>query len=302
MSGGASRSGGMMNTLFGGPEDRDPLDFTEDDRETNEDSDGKPKRPSRAARNSELHYLGREFFAPAGLQMRVEQLLWAYRQLKPRVRADQSLFARIDLSRVIVAGYDVGAQTAAAMVGESYAIKRPQNSDFKPQAAMLFSPYVDSAVGSSRQRYSQIDLPLLAVTGSEDSDPYGLGFAQGRTAIWEFAQPGGKYLLDLKNANHRLLSGGELAHRRRQSGLMGGGMRHGDYQDQGGPGGPPPDGIGRSGSRLQDEDMDYKHIAAILSTSVAFLDSAVKADSFAHVWLTGKKAKWLDKTATLKNR
>lgn len=42
---------------------------------------GKLQRPSRSAQNSELRYLGHEYFAVDNLKQRMQQVFWAYQQL-----------------------------------------------------------------------------------------------------------------------------------------------------------------------------------------------------------------------------
>jgi len=51
------------------------------------------------------------------------------------------------------------------------------------------------------------------VTGSEDDDPYGISSPYVRTAIWEYAPSGNKYLLLLNKGGHQLLAGSNLSHR-----------------------------------------------------------------------------------------
>ncbi|MDP1664520.1 MAG: hypothetical protein Q8L79_05270 [Methylobacter sp.] len=282
-----------------------------------EDEQGPPgdnkSMPSKALRNSELHYLGHEYFSQESLNKRINHLLWAHAQLKLRSKSGKGLFAAADLSRLIIAGYDLGAQTAAAMIGEKSGADLSQAQDFKPLAAILFSPSVDMALGQVATRYKNISIPLLVVTGSEDDDPYGISSPYVRTAIWEYAPLGNKYLLLLNKGNHHLLAGSNLKHRQEpgspqeSSGKTGPGDAMprfgGSFQGGGGPaGGPPPGGMtGRSphGGR-QDSEQDFKHIAAVFSVSGAFLDGIGKSDAVAQSWISGKPNHWLKKSSNLK--
>jgi len=280
-----------------------------------EDEQGPPgdnkSMPSKALRNSELHYLGHEHFSQESLNKRINHLLWAHAQLKLRSTSGKGLFAAADLSRLIIAGYDLGAQTAAAMIGEKSGADLSQAQDFKPLAAILFSPSVDMALGQVATRYKNISIPLLVVTGSEDDDPYGISSPYVRTAIWEYAPLGNKYLLLLNKGNHQLLAGSNLEHRQEpgspqeSSGKIGPGdaMPRFGGSFQGGPsGGPPPGGMmGRPphGGR-QDSEQDFKHIAAVFSVSGAFLDSIGKSDGLAQSWISGKANQWLKKSSNLK--
>ncbi|MFZ2171805.1 MAG: hypothetical protein WAW61_19465 [Methylococcaceae bacterium] len=274
-------------------------------------------RSSQAVRNSEMRYLGHEYFSQESLKKRISHLLWAYAQLKLRANAGQALFAAADLSRSIVAGYDIGAQTAAAMIGEKFETDLPKAQDFRPLAAILFSPSVDMALGNVTTRYKNISIPLLVVTGSEDEDPYAITTPYVRTAIWEYAPPGNKYLLLLKKGGHQLLAGAELssrqepgAHGEEGAGRPGpgGGMPRFGSRFQGGggmgggsAGGPPGGGMGRPPhGGQQDAEQDFKHIAAVLSISTAFLDSVCKSDKFAQFWIAKKAKTWLNKSVALK--
>ncbi|MGZ5012751.1 MAG: hypothetical protein ACXV7E_01895 [Methylobacter sp.] len=158
----------------------------DDERSDDEDSstDNDKSRPSKVVINSEPHYLGHENFSQASLKKRINHLLWAYTQLKLRATANQALFKAADLSRLIIAGYDIGAQTTAAMIGEKFESDLPHAQDFRPLAAILLSPSVDLALGGLKTRDKNISMPLLVVTGSEDDDPYGISSPYVRTAIW----------------------------------------------------------------------------------------------------------------------
>jgi dienelactone hydrolase len=268
----------------------------------------------KAVRNSDLRYLGHEYFSQASLIKRINHVLWAYAQLQQRTKAKQGLFAAADLSRVVIAGYDIGAQTAAAMIGEKYDAILPQAPDFIPLAAILLSPSVDIALGDVTTRYQNISIPLLAVTGTEDDDPYAISTPYARTAIWENAPPGNKCLLLLKKGNHQLFAGNNLSQKQESNAEQesvekpetgtaaprfsnsyggGGGKGHSGGGSQGGM------GKSKGGSR-QNGAQDYNHVAAIFSVSIAFLDHVCKHDSVAGSWLSAKANPWLDKSASLK--
>ncbi|MDD1623061.1 MAG: hypothetical protein LUQ11_16425 [Methylococcaceae bacterium] len=287
-------------------------------RPSEEESGGwfgeKRRRPSRAARNSELRYLGHEFFATDRLKNRMEQLFWAYRQAKIWSELRQPLFASADFSKVILAGYDLGAQTVTAVMGENFETPMPVNSELKPLAAMVLSPSVNLATGNVRSRFQKLSLPILVITGTEDNDPYAISSSSVRTAVWGYAPGGGKYLLLLKGGGHRLLSGSEMGGRFARNdrgefgGMLSGGMgsgRAGGGRGMEGMSGGFPDGM-REGFPIEggrkDPNLGYKHVAAIYSASTAFLDSVVKNDRFARFWLEDKVNPWLGGAGALNVR
>lgn len=265
------------------------------------------RRRSQSLRNDDLRYIGHQFFSERTLKTRVDHLLWAYTQFKQRANAGQGLFAKADLSHVFIAGYDIGAQTTTALIGEHTGIQLPQTTGFKPQAAILISPSVDPAMGNIGNRFKNIKLPLLVITSENDNDPYAISSPKVRTAVWEYAQSANGYLLLLKNAGHRLLAGSEWS---RRAGPEYGGYRAEQWMpgftnnlDGGARSRHRPNGAGRgmsSHSQRQAKVEAYRSVAAVFSVSTAFLDGIGKADNFARLWLTEKATVWLDDAATLK--
>ena len=267
-------------------------------------------------RNSDLRYVGHQYFSQEQLSSRINHVLWAYAQLKQRNQSRLGLFARADLSKVIIAGYDIGAQTTAAMIGETYDIALPSTADFRPLAAILLSPTVNMALGDISTRYQHISIPMLAVTGAEDEDPSAISTPFARTAIWEYAPPGNKCLLVLKKGNHSLLSGNNLnqnqdpksnqestevpesSHSRtRFSHNYGGGNSRGG--SHGGNATNDMPSKWRGGSKLN-ANQDYIQLAVVYSVSIAFLDHICKNDNVARTWLSDKANLWLNKSASLK--
>lgn len=281
-------------------------------REPGGDSWFGEKRPrqSRSARSSELHYVGHQYFAPERLKSRLGHLYWAYRQLKLRAQMHVPVFAAADFSKVVLAGYDLGGQTVSAAAGEAFAADMPDRGDLQPVAAIVLSPSVDLAEGQVRGRFQKLSLPMLSVTGSEDNDPYAISSAPVRTALWEYAPAGGKYLLLLQGGGHKVLAGSELGGRfaaaeRRNDAAMAEGLPPGVGRRRGGMGGPQPGGESWFGGSRAEEtrrDQGYKQVAAVIASTTAFLDMVVKNDVFAQAWLQEKANPWLGRSGSLKSR
>ena len=64
----------------------------------------------KAVRNSDLRYLGHEYFSQETLKKRMDHVLWSYAQLQQRTKAGRGLFSVADFSRMVIAGYDIGSQ------------------------------------------------------------------------------------------------------------------------------------------------------------------------------------------------
>lgn len=186
---------GIGSALFGGK----PADFG--------------GKGARSARSSELRYLGHEYFAVDALKNRMLHLYWAYQQLKVRVDLGLPLFKAADVGNTVLAGYDLGAQTVTAVLGEDFMTPLPENRDIHPVAAIVLSPSIDLAEGNVRSRFQKLNIPLLVISGSEDNDPYAISSASVRAAVWEFSPAGGKYLLQLTGDVHGLLAGKDMGGR-----------------------------------------------------------------------------------------
>lgn len=150
--------------------------------------------------------VGRTVFSRHALENRAFQLAWALEKLAARVRSGNERYANIDLSRMVLAGYDLGAQTTMAFAGEKVDLALP-----KPlpvfSAAIIISPHVDPTWEKVARRYADIRMPLLLVSSEQDLDPARISTPQSRKFLWTDLPPGEKYLLWFERANHRLLSG-----------------------------------------------------------------------------------------------
>jgi hypothetical protein len=104
--------------------------------------DKKPKM-SYALRTSELRYLSREYSSLKKLTSRITHLVWAYEQIRQKIIERRDIYRIADLSRVIVACYEFGAQSVSAMTGEQYETDMPTPDNFKPIAAIMPSPLVN---------------------------------------------------------------------------------------------------------------------------------------------------------------
>ena len=265
------------------------------------------QRPSASGRDSELRYLGHQYFAAEALQTRLYQLRWFVSQLK-NAGATGAL-ARLDLSKIILAGYDLGAQTVAAAVGEQQEGLKDTAVGFKPIAAIMLSPSVNLAKGHVNSRFQAINLPLLVISGADDKDPYAISSGSTRQLVWQYAAPGNKYLLSLDRAKHRLFSGWDFGGRA-SSRLP----DHAGFNDEASytPGSRrrmsgtdfyPGETSGFFGKHKAGfQDLGYKNVAAIASVSAAFMDLQAKNDEFARFWLAEKANHWLRPVADLKVR
>jgi hypothetical protein len=228
------------------------------------------------------------------------------------------VFGRIDTGRVAVVGFDLGAQTALALAGEKHPGIGPLTAMPSLRAIIALSPHARIS-GGFAERFGDIRLPVLSITGTEDDDPYGLvNTPYTRQAPFKFMPPGGKYMLVLDNGTHQLLSGTsrplsaemDMPDSRRSGGMPGGGGRMGGPGGgMGGPGGMggmrgggPSGGPSGMGMPRHARGGAQRQTVIVERVSLAFLDAFVKEDPVAAEWLARDAARWFDQAATLSSK
>lgn len=272
--------------------DQKPADKDDDD------DDPEQLARARALRESDLHYLGRQYFSDAALTLRLADLLWVLNEIKHRAETRQPAFANLDFSRLILAGYDIGAQAASTLSGEGD-LRIAGLQAITPKALILLSPSVDLSAGNNPGHFKNLTMPVLVITGKADQDPYGISSPRVRTAVWEYAPAGEKYLLFLNSGRHKLLSGSiqrpgrktveseQLSVEENQApepGFFGGGENR----------------------RKQDSHFDrsagsdFKQLATIQNVSVAFLDAVVNSRQSAKLWLKNNAPQWVGRIGSFK--
>lgn len=282
------------------------------------------------ARNGEFSRAAREQFAVKSLAARARLIEFVLAGIVRRAKAGESVYARIDTSRVALAGYDLGAQTALAFAGEHH-----PGLDLHPLpglcAAIALSPQAVLALGGFTQRFGQIQTPVLSITGTEDDDPYGIvDSPHARRAPFTYMPAGDKYLLVLEDATHRVLAGtpggpegapsmgapgandgGDMPPDARHYPRFGGGMGGPGGMGSpggmgGGPGGMGGPGDGGPGGTMDGRDSSrrsglaqQRQTVIVERVSIAFLDATVKDDLVAREWLDRDAARWSDPLARL---
>lgn len=280
---------------------------------------------SPAGRNADFTRMAREQFGAKALGARLGMVDFALRGIRRRAAAGEGVYGRIDVDRVAVAGFDLGAQTALALAGEKVPGLDAPLPMAPLRAVIALSPHASIAVGGFASRFGGIGLPILAVTGTEDSDPYGLvDSPHTRQAPYRYMPAGSKYQLVLEDAVHGTIGGkpatdGELD--TSASGREGGdrpvspgggrggrgspgGVMGGPGGGMGGPGGGGPGGMsgGRGGSGQAargTRNVPQRQAMIVERVTLAFLDAFVKDDPVAREWLARDAARWIDPLAHL---
>lgn len=268
---------------------------------------------SSRARSGEFRDIAQDAFGVPSLTSRTQfaraLLDEAWRR---RYNAGSSVMARVDMTRVAIVGYDLGAQTAMMIAGESVAGVEPVTAMESVKCVVALSPYADFSGMGMESNFRSIRLPVLAVTSTQDTDAYGLvTSAAVRRAPYQYMPAGQKYLLLLFQAPHSLLAGAATWS----------GPAKGKYA---GPqpvvdNGTEPDAIladeaaAETGQHQRNRaggvppsaggSLQYaKQIAQVQSVTTAFLDQTVKSDPIASEWLSRNAKPWLGEGAELQSK
>lgn len=279
---------------------------------------------SSQARSGDFRGLAKEHFAQPALEARLKMVDYVIGEAKRRANTGVAPYAALDMTRMAIIGFDLGAQTASAIAGEKSKIAYTRPSGWNVRAAIILSPYADLVAGLLEQRYAEISVPVLSITGTEDADPSGVVTSPSvRRAPWQYMPPGDKYLLLLEGGTHGLLAGSGMVDKNSPKETPSGGKRgkkenRGGYQGDAMWGGMEfgESGSGRrrggkssenSNARNSSESgnpraFNVRHIAAVQGVSTAFLDATVKSDPIAREWLLRNATRWLSDSAVLQSK
>jgi len=278
------------------------------------------------AQDGDFRGMAGQRYSSVALHDRLTTVQNVLNEVRTRIAKDDPQLGQIDWNRVVIAGFDLGAQTAAALAG----VLPPgvaSGVSVQPKAVVLLSPYVDA--DAVPQTFAHMTAPVLSITGPRDEDPFNwVSSYRQRELLGESVIVPGSNQLELAKATHKTLSGSNLfgmhnghkpsadnsdastqggGHHGPGGGGMTGGMEGGNGMGGGG---------GHSGGRGQgkgthsaggghdasgdEPPQDPKQIAAVEAISRAFLDSQVKHVPAASQWLKTDASTWLGDGGSLK--
>jgi dienelactone hydrolase len=263
---------------------------------------------SELARSAEFTELGRRHYADAQTRRRLARLDELLTEAQRLSREGAAPWRSLDWSRTAVAGYELGAQMAMALAGERQADGTVlASSVLRPAAAIVISPQVFAQPDPAR--YRDVAIPVLGLTGPEDSDVLGLV----RDLRWRelpfAAMPAGRgWLLSVAEVRHAAFGGNEPrpedverenkrirkaeddAQSQPQQGRRGGrGGREGPARMAPVPAVPDY-------KRLHEQQLG---VIAARQVSVAFLDARIKESAAARAWLAGPAQAWMGQVGVL---
>lgn len=143
--------------------------------------------------------------APVQLVARVDDVHFILDELSRRPREGACDLRRADLDRIGMSGHSFGAHTTQAIAGQRFPVAGIA-ADPRVKAAIAFSPSPPMR-GSAAAAFGAIAIPFFSITGTEDAAPITPNIKpEDRERPFRAMPPGGKYLLVLKGANHRVFN------------------------------------------------------------------------------------------------
>ncbi|PIM53011.1 hypothetical protein CS062_11695 [Roseateles chitinivorans] len=262
------------------------------------------------ARSAEFTELGRRHYADAQMRRRLARLDELLAEAQRLGRQGEAPWRALDWSRTAVAGYELGAQLAMALAGERQADGTVLAlKTVRPVAAIVISPQLFATPDPAR--YRDVSVPVLGLTGPDDSDVLQLvRDLAWRQAPFAAMPPGRGWLLSANEVRHAAFGGNEPrpedAERERKR------IQAAEDQAQSQPQGRRGGGRGQRGQEAPVRmapvppipDYRQRHaqqlgLIAAQQVSIAFLDREMKRSENARGWLAGPAQNWMKQTATL---
>ncbi len=234
------------------------------------------------ARQADFKALALQHQQPGLLPARLRVLDGAIHEARQRAANDDGLWSRVDLDRIAVIGYDLGAATALAWAAGAGPLESGQ-----ARAVILLSP------SGLTPPVLPPSFPVLVINSRRAADLTGLldSAAERNRFFEQLPANANKYLLLLNSPSHAALAGaaGMAESPSEPSG------RGGTRRSMGNaPGGGPSNAVMREAPApgLLDRGNQEAGVAAS-HISIAFLDAHLRAKSAASSWLHQSAAGWL---------
>jgi hypothetical protein len=280
-----------------------------------------------AAGRTDLRAWAAQRFGAAALARRAALLDGLMTELARAQAAGEPALQGVDLKRVALAGYELGAWTTMLAAGEQMrGAAAPAALTARFQAFLAISPHASFDQGGFDTRWRGVRGAVLSITSDADNDPFGLGMAAYlRAAPYGGMPPGQKWLLMLRGTSHDALGGRVGAERvlaERDGPPPARGERAGGNDDAAGGGGGggnrPPGGRradrrtagatreagpdpARGGAAVSPTQAAMQE-TALASVAQAFLDATLDDDALARRWLAESAPRWLAPVANLQSK
>jgi len=264
---------------------------------------------SAAAKRGDFDGLARQRYGMEAAGARMQALAALLGRLQG-VGTDTPLLRRLDLSRIAVAGFDLGAYTSMLVAGEAPKFGgEPVLLPIPVSAVIALSPFADFSGSGLSTRYQSITMPVLSVSSDTDSDAAGVVTSPSlRRAPFQYMPSKDAYLLWLADAGHSVFSGSVQAApdetARAGPNEDGQPARHnGRHRDSNGYGGTREQDSGfggpMPGAQVLSPTDRAIDVSLIQGVTTAFLDAYLKHDPTAQEWLRKDARRWVGQRGDL---
>jgi len=270
---------------------------------------------SDGARRRDFATLAKQRYSKDAAAARMRALAALFSEVQKRRAAGDTFLGRLDTARPAIAGYDLGAYTSMLAAGETLQGNGDSVSlPLSVSAVIALSPHSNFSGSAFSARYQSITVPVLSVTGDDDTDSLGLVTSPSvRKAPFEYLPSRDTYLLWLVNVTHAEMSGvpsagGEerdqyaVSQQRDegQASLKEASSRAG--RRSGNKAGVERSDIGESGRRSNSPTDRVMASKLIEGVTTAFLNAYLKGDSIALEWLQKDEGRWIGDRGELRRR
>jgi predicted dienelactone hydrolase len=141
---------------------------------------------------------------PALWQSRPQDISFVLDSLPALQKRVPALAGKLDAQHIGVGGHSMGAFTADAIAGALVDLPGHPATNFadpRVKAVLLLSPQGPGEFGLTDHSWDRLTLPLLSMTGSLDLGAGNQG-PEWKKIPFERSQPGGKYHVFIRGANH----------------------------------------------------------------------------------------------------
>lgn len=125
------------------------------------------------------------------------------------------LAAKLDLGRIGVGGYDLGALASLLVAGQTPPDFGPSLRDPRIGAVLAMSPPINRPRTGYRSVYGAVDVPVFFISGTEDDGIIGSTKAHQRRIPFDAMSGNDRYLVVFHGADHRIYGGHFLSLRAR---------------------------------------------------------------------------------------
>jgi predicted dienelactone hydrolase len=194
---------------------------------------------------------------------RAQDIKFVLDELARRNREDPMFKGKLQLNEIALAGHSFGAGTTLAIAGQNFGQASVKDDRVKA-AIYLCPPVTQRAKASSASGYSNIQIPGLLMTGTEDVSPIGETKAEDRRVPYDGIKSPHQYLVNFIGANHSTFGGTAMR-------------------------------------RASDSDERFHEMIDVVTTK--FLDANLKNDASAGQWLdSAAMPTYLGKAAILERK